>query len=59
MVSEPSITMASSSSVQTMFLASSLEITLPKSHLPDISIKLASNNYLLWKAQVILVLRGY
>jgi len=27
--------------------------------LPDISIKLASNNYLLWKAQVILVLLGY
>jgi hypothetical protein len=59
MVSEPSITMTSSSSVQTMFLAYSLEITLLKSHLPDISIKLASNNYLLWKAQVIPVLRGY
>jgi hypothetical protein len=59
MVSEPSITMTSSSSVQTMFPASSLEITLPKSHLPDISIKLASNNYLLWKAHVIPVLRGY
>ena len=59
MVSEPSITMTSSSSVQTMFLAYSLEITLLKSHLPDISIKLASNNYLLWKAQVLPVLRGY
>ena len=59
MVSEPSITMASSSSVQTTFSASSLETTLPKSHLPDISIKLASNNYLLWKAQVLPVLRGY
>jgi len=26
--------------------------------LPDISIKLASTNYLLWKAQVIPILRG-
>jgi hypothetical protein len=51
--------MASSSSVQTTFSASSLETTLPKSHLPDISIKLASNNYLLWKAQVRPVLCGY
>ncbi|KAG6749379.1 hypothetical protein POTOM_046424 [Populus tomentosa] len=59
MVSEPSITIASSFSVQTTFSASSLETTLPKSHLPDISIKLASNNYLLWKAQVLPVLRGY
>ncbi|KAG6794077.1 hypothetical protein POTOM_003310 [Populus tomentosa] len=59
MVSEPSITMTSSSSVHTMLSASSLETTLPKSHLPDISIKLASNNYLLWKAQVLPVLRGY
>jgi hypothetical protein len=50
MVSEPSITMASSSSVQTMFPAYSLEITLPKSHMSDISIKLASSNYLMWKA---------
>nr|TKR66530.1 hypothetical protein D5086_0000310060 [Populus alba] len=30
-----------------------------KTHLPDISIKLASNNYMLWKAQVIPILRGY
>jgi hypothetical protein len=59
MVSEPSITMTSSSSVQTMFPAYSLEITLPKSHMFDISIKLASSNYLLWKAHVILVLSGY
>jgi len=27
-------------------------------HLPDISIKLASTNYLLWKAQVIPILHG-
>uniref|UniRef100_A0A6N2NKC7 Retrovirus-related Pol polyprotein from transposon TNT 1-94-like beta-barrel domain-containing protein n=1 Tax=Salix viminalis TaxID=40686 RepID=A0A6N2NKC7_SALVM len=27
-------------------------------HLPDISVKLASNNYLLWKTQVIPILRG-
>ena len=27
-------------------------------HLPNISIKLASTNYLLWKAQVIPILRG-
>ena len=38
---------------------SSLEISLPKPHLPDISIKLASNNYLLWKAQAILILCSY
>ena len=35
------------------------EFSLAKTHLPDISIKLASNNYLLWKAQVIPVLRGH
>ncbi|KAG6787141.1 hypothetical protein POTOM_008772 [Populus tomentosa] len=51
--------MASSSSVQTMPPASSLEISLPKSHLPDISIKLALNNYLMWKVQVIPILCGY
>ncbi|KAF9685217.1 hypothetical protein SADUNF_Sadunf03G0031700 [Salix dunnii] len=59
MVSEPSIAMASSSTTQTMNSASSLEISLLKSHLPDVSIKLTSNNYLMWKAQVIPVLRGY
>uniref|UniRef100_A0A6N2MIK5 Reverse transcriptase Ty1/copia-type domain-containing protein n=1 Tax=Salix viminalis TaxID=40686 RepID=A0A6N2MIK5_SALVM len=48
--SEPSINMTSSSSRHTMS-STSLEISLSKSHLHDISIKLASNNYLMRKAQ--------
>lgn len=30
-----------------------------KTHLPDILIKLASTNYLSWKAQVVPILRRY
>ncbi|KAF9672613.1 hypothetical protein SADUNF_Sadunf11G0060800 [Salix dunnii] len=36
-----------------------LEFSSIKTHLPDLSIKLASNNYLLWKAQVLPILRGH
>jgi len=36
----------------------SLEFSPLSPHLPDIFIKLASTNYLLWKAQVIPILRG-
>uniref|UniRef100_A0A6M2F232 Retrotransposon Copia-like N-terminal domain-containing protein n=1 Tax=Populus davidiana TaxID=266767 RepID=A0A6M2F232_9ROSI len=50
--------MASSFSIQIVSPAA-LKISLPKTHLPDIFIKLASNNYLLWKAQVIYILRAY
>ncbi|XP_073262679.1 uncharacterized protein [Populus alba] len=39
--------------------ALSLDFTPSKTHLPDISTKLASNNYLLWKAQVVPILRGH
>lgn len=35
------------------------EFSPTKTHLPGISIKLASNSYLLWKAQVIPILRGH
>ena len=35
------------------------EFSPAKTHLPNISIKLASNNYMLWKAQVIPILRGH
>ncbi|KAG6784643.1 hypothetical protein POTOM_010341 [Populus tomentosa] len=52
MVSE--LAMASSTSS-----ISAPEFSPAKTHLPDISIKLASNNYLLWKAQVIPILRGH
>jgi len=38
-------------------VSNSLEFP-PSPHLPDISIKLASTNYLLWKAQVIPILHG-
>lgn len=38
---------------------SSLEFTPSKSILPDVTIKLASNNYLLWKAHVVPVLHGH
>uniref|UniRef100_A0A6N2N5R1 Retrotransposon Copia-like N-terminal domain-containing protein n=1 Tax=Salix viminalis TaxID=40686 RepID=A0A6N2N5R1_SALVM len=37
----------------------SLDFAPSKTHLPDISTKLASNNYLLWKAQVVPILRGH
>jgi hypothetical protein len=36
----------------------SLEFAPSSPHLPNISIKLASTNYLLWKAQVIPILHG-
>jgi len=36
----------------------SIEFSLSNAHSPDISIKIASNNLLLCKAQVILILRG-
>ena len=39
--------------------AFSLDFTPSKTSLLDISTKLASNNYLLWKAQVIPILRGH
>jgi len=48
---------SSTSSVLPMLSAP--EFSQAKTHLPDISIKLASNNYLLWKAQVIPILRGH
>jgi hypothetical protein len=51
--------MTSSSLFQIVSPGPSFEISLLKTHLPDISIKLASNNYLLWKAQVIPILHGY
>ena len=35
------------------------EFSPTKTHLPDIYIKLSSNNYLLWIAQVIPILRGH
>jgi len=53
MVSEPSPT----SSILPM--PSALEFSPSNTHLPYISIKLTSNNYLLWKAQVIPILRGH
>jgi len=56
MVSEPEMD-SSTSSVLPMLSAP--EFSPAKTHLPDISIKLASNNYLLWKAQVIPILRGH
>jgi hypothetical protein len=56
MVSEPEMD-SSTSSVLPM--PSTPEFSPAKTHLPDISIKLASNNYLLWKAQVIPILRGH
>jgi len=56
MVLEPEMD-SSTSFVLPMFSAP--EFSPAKTHLPDISIKLASNNYLLWKAQVILILRGH
>ena len=39
-------------------VSNSLEFPPSSPHLPYISIKLASTNYLLWKAQVIPILRG-
>jgi hypothetical protein len=39
-------------------VSNSLEFPPSSPHLPNISIKLASTNYLLWKAQVIPILRG-
>jgi hypothetical protein len=56
MVSEPEMD-SSTSSVLPM--PSAPDFSPAKTHLPDISIKLASNNYLLWKAQVIPILRGH
>ena len=48
-----------SSTSSVLPMSSALEFSPAKTHLLDISIKLASNNYLLWKAQVILILRGH
>jgi len=39
--------------------ALSLDFTPSKTRLPGISTRLASNNYLLWKAQIVPILRGY
>jgi hypothetical protein len=59
MVSKSSTPMTSSSLFQIVSLGPSFEISLLKTHLPDIFIKLALNNYLLWKTQVIPILHGY
>ncbi|KAG6747881.1 hypothetical protein POTOM_047772 [Populus tomentosa] len=56
MVSEPEM---DSSTFSVLPMSSAPEFSPAKTHLPDISIKLASNNYLLWKAQVIPILRGH
>ncbi|KAF9663835.1 hypothetical protein SADUNF_Sadunf17G0093300 [Salix dunnii] len=56
MVSEPTMDSSTSSVSST---SSAPEPSLAKTQLPDISIKLASNNYLLWKAQVTPILRGH
>ncbi|KAF5472656.1 hypothetical protein F2P56_009355 [Juglans regia] len=48
---------SSTSSIPPVSTSSSLAFS-SSPHLPDISIKLASSNYLLWKAQVIPILRG-
>nr|TKS09037.1 hypothetical protein D5086_0000097240 [Populus alba] len=48
-----------SSTSSVLPMSSAPEFSLAKTHLPDISIKLASNNYLLCKAQVIPILRGH
>jgi hypothetical protein len=45
-------------SILSLAAALSLDFTPFKTRLPDISTKLASNNYLLWKAQVVPILRG-
>jgi hypothetical protein len=56
---EVSPTMESStSSIPPVSNSHSSEFSPFVPHLPDISIKLASTNYLLWKAQVIPILRG-
>lgn len=53
--------MSSSSTSQAPFSTdlSFLELFSTKAHLSDIPTKLASKNYLLWKAHVLLVLRGH
>ena len=59
MLSKPSTPVTSSFLFQTVSHVLSLQISLLKTYLPDISIKLASNNYHLWKAQIIPILHGY
>ena len=49
---------SSTSSIPPVSNSHSSEFSPFVPHLPDISIKLASTNYLLWKAQVIPILRG-
>ncbi|KAG6739150.1 hypothetical protein POTOM_056736 [Populus tomentosa] len=49
---------SSTSLIQPVSNSHSSEFSSVVPHLPDISIKLASTNYLLWKAQVIPILRG-
>ncbi|KAG6790018.1 hypothetical protein POTOM_006161 [Populus tomentosa] len=49
---------SSTSLIQPVSNFHSSEFSYVVPHLPDISIKLASTNYLLWKAQVIPILRG-
>jgi hypothetical protein len=56
MVSEPEMEALTSFVLP---MSSAPEFSPAKTHLPDISIKLASNNYMLWKAQVISILRGH
>jgi hypothetical protein len=56
---EVSPTMESSTSlIPPVSNSHSLEFSPSSPHLPNISIKLASTNYLLWKAQVIPILCG-
>ncbi|KAG6793802.1 hypothetical protein POTOM_003025 [Populus tomentosa] len=49
---------SSTSLIQPVSNSHSSEFSSVVPYLPDISIKLASTNYLLWKAQVIPILRG-
>ncbi|KAG6736611.1 hypothetical protein POTOM_060514 [Populus tomentosa] len=46
-------------SILSPIAALSLDFTPSKTRLHDLSTKLASNNYLLWKAQVVPILRGH
>jgi len=56
---EVSPTMESSTSlIPSVSNSHSSEFSSAVPHLPDIFIKLASTNYLSWKSQVILILRG-
>jgi hypothetical protein len=58
-IPEVSPTMESSTSlIPPVSNSHSLEFSPSSPHLPNISIKLASTNYLLWKAQVIPILCG-